>query len=150
MSYDEFYYREDIIIYHVGRRRIVNKHDSHIHIEDYEDEEKGSKRANIYEERGGEAVTYYVEMPGISSPDDIDIVLEEDNIILVKAKLRKVIIYPGVRKDVKVTEYTAKIELPFNVTPNDIETELDTSKGVLIIKARKGKGRSRRLKIDKV
>jgi len=149
VSYDEFYYREDVIIYFTGREKKVSKHDSHIHVEDYEEEEKGSKRAGIYEERSKDSLTYYIELPGVISPDDIEILLEE-NELLVKARLRKVIIYPGLRKDVKVSEYKARVELPFSVSPDDIETEFDTSKGLLIIRIKREKKRYRRIRIDKV
>jgi len=137
---DFFYYREDIaiFIYHEPSRQA--RHGSHLWAEDYEEEERGYKKARIYLRREKDELIYYVEMPGVDSPENIEIELEGRK-LKVRGKLKKIIITPSLRKNVEISEYRADIDLPFDVDPEDIRTEFYRAKSLLIIRIRKSKKR---------
>ncbi len=148
-SDDFFYYEEEIIVFSNFLSR-GGSHRSHIWEEDYEEEESGYKKARVYEERRRDEIVYYIELPGVKSPDSIDISLEE-NIITVRAKLGKVVIYPSLRKNVKVSEYIAKIKLPFEPEPEDVFSEFDTNRNILIIHVKRWRKRKfHKLNIDRI
>ncbi len=139
---DFFYYREDfaIFIYQEPNRRA--RHGSHLWAEDYEEEEMGHKKARVYLKKEKDELIYYVEMPGVNSPEDIEIELEGRK-ITVKGKLKKVIITPSLRKNVEISEYRADIDLPFDVEPEDIRTEFYRSRSLLVIRIKKSKKKFR-------
>ncbi|MGQ4891892.1 MAG: Hsp20/alpha crystallin family protein [Candidatus Njordarchaeia archaeon] len=150
MSFDEFFYYEENIIIYGETPKKFGQHGSHIWEEDFEAEESGSKKAKIYEKHLKDEIVYYIELPGVTSPEDIDIVLEDQH-IKVKARLKKVVIYHGLRKDTQVQEYTAEIKLPFPVEPSDVSAEFDKTRGMLVIRVRKGKKKEpHRINIEKV
>ena len=150
MSFDEYFYYEKKIVIYGDPTRSLRQHGSHIWEEDFEVEEAGSKKARVYEKNLKDEITYYVELPGVTSPEDIEIMLENQH-IKIKAKLRKVVIYHGLRKDVQVQEYTAEIKLPFSPDPNDVSVEFDKSRSMLIIHVRKSKKKEpHKINIEKV
>lgn len=141
-----FYYYEEY--FYATYRAPRGRHTSHIWEEEYASEEEGSKTAKVYEEFLRDEIRYYIELPGVTSPEDIEITLEGANLKVV-AKIKKTIIYPGLRKKVKLSEYRADIRLPFRPDPNDILTEFDSRKSLLIIRVRK-RSKSYKLNIDRV
>lgn len=151
MSYEDdyyYYYYEEEIIVTRDLSRLRRRHSSHIWEEEYADEEEGAKRAKVYEEILRDEIRYYVELPGVTSPDDINIVVD-GAMIRITAKLKKAIIYPGLRKRIRLSEYKAEIRLPFRPQPDEIYTEFDKNRSLLIIRVKK-KSKSFRIGINHV
>ena len=116
--------------------------------DDFLCETRGRIRPRILEEVRGQNLFYYIELPGILSRDDIEVELQS-NIITVRAKLRKGVVYQGVTKELNVSEYLADIILPYAPSPDDIHISFDRRRGLLIISVSR-RGEKKRLRIEEI
>jgi len=144
---DFFYYEEEY--YLRKKRKDESRYSSHIwEDDDFLCETRGRIRPRILEEVRGRNLFYYIELPGILSRDDIEVELQS-NIITVRAKLRKGVVYQGVTKELNVSEYLADIILPYAPSPDDIRISFDRRRGLLIISVSR-RGEKKRLGIEEI
>jgi len=136
MMEEFFFYYEEII--YKKKPRKAKEHLSHVmdESEEFVSSTSGIARPRIIEEHKAGETIYYIELIGVSDKRNITLELEGD-VLRIKAKLDKTLVYPGLTGSTRVREYSAEIVFPYKPEPTDIRVSFDSSRSLLVVRLRK-------------